>query len=71
MDRKTRELVGVYVGDRSSEGARGLWNSLPPVYPRVFGRKLPPETLDVNALSVIQIFGRPMKKLSQRNVIRQ
>ncbi len=32
MDKKTREIVGVYVGDRSEKGARGLWNSLPPVY---------------------------------------
>ena len=32
MDKKTREIVGVYVGDRSEQGARGLWNSLPPVY---------------------------------------
>ena len=31
-DRKTREIVGVYIGDRSEEGARGLWNSLPAVY---------------------------------------
>jgi insertion element IS1 protein InsB len=29
---KTREIVGVYVGDRSREGARQLWQSLPPVY---------------------------------------
>jgi len=32
MDKKTREIVGVYVGERSEKGARGLWNSLPPVY---------------------------------------
>ncbi len=32
MDRKTREIVGVFVGDRSKQGARGLWNSLPSVY---------------------------------------
>ena len=32
MNRKTREIVGVYVGDRSKQGARGLWNSLPSVY---------------------------------------
>lgn len=32
MDKKTREIVGVYVGARSEEGARGLWNSLPAVY---------------------------------------
>lgn len=28
----TREIVGVYIGDRSREGALGLWNSLPAVY---------------------------------------
>lgn len=32
MDKKTREIVGVYIGERSEKGARGLWNSLPPVY---------------------------------------
>jgi len=32
MDRKTREIVGVYVGDRSKQGAKGLWKSLPSVY---------------------------------------
>ncbi len=57
MDRKTREIVGVYVGDRSSKAALGLWKSLPLVYPRVFGGKLPPETLDASVLFVIQIFG--------------
>ncbi|NHC37964.1 IS1 family transposase [Scytonema millei] len=32
MDRNTREIVGVYVGDRSKQGAIGLWNSLPSLY---------------------------------------
>jgi IS1 family transposase len=32
LDVKTREIVAVYVGDRSREGARGLWQSLPAVY---------------------------------------
>ena len=32
IDQATRELVGVYVGDRSCKGAKGLWHSLPPVY---------------------------------------
>ena len=32
LDLDTREIVGVYVGNRSEEGARGLWNSLPSVY---------------------------------------
>ena len=32
IDRDTREIVGVHIGDRSEAGARALWNSLPPVY---------------------------------------
>ena len=32
MDRETREIIGVYIGERSAEGARQLWNPLPPVY---------------------------------------
>jgi len=28
----TKEIVGVYIGQRDKEGARGLWNSLPAVY---------------------------------------
>ena len=32
LDVKTREIVAVYVGDRSREGARGLWQSLTAVY---------------------------------------
>jgi IS1 family transposase len=32
LDAKTKEIVGVYIGDRSEQGARGLWNSLPAVY---------------------------------------
>ena len=32
MDRETREIIGVYIGARSQEGAKQLWNSLPPVY---------------------------------------
>jgi insertion element IS1 protein InsB len=31
MDRETREIIGVYIGDRSEEGAKQLGNSLPPV----------------------------------------
>jgi len=31
LDVITREIVGVYIGERS-ERATGLWNSLPPVY---------------------------------------
>ena len=32
MNREIREIIGVYIGKRSAEGARQLWNSLPPVY---------------------------------------
>ena len=32
LDVKTREIVGVYVSDRSRSGADGLWQSLPAVY---------------------------------------
>ena len=32
LDVDTRQIVGVHVGDRSEEGARQLWNSLPSVY---------------------------------------
>jgi IS1 family transposase len=29
---ETREIIGVYVGERSEQGAQQLWNSLPSVY---------------------------------------
>ena len=32
LDVKTREIIGVHIGDRSREGAKKLWQSLPPVY---------------------------------------
>jgi IS1 family transposase len=32
IEAGTREIVGVYIGERSEIGARGLWDSLPPVY---------------------------------------
>ena len=32
LDRETREVVGVHVGDRSAQGAQALWDSLPQVY---------------------------------------
>lgn len=32
LDRDSREIVGVYVGDRSRMGARKLWHSLAPIY---------------------------------------
>jgi IS1 family transposase/transposase-like protein len=31
-DRDTGEIVGVFIGSRDKEGAKGLWDSLPPVY---------------------------------------
>ena len=32
LDEATREIVGVYVGNRGEHGAHQLWNSLPSVY---------------------------------------
>ena len=32
LDVGTREIVGVHIGDRSEQGARKLWDSLPSVY---------------------------------------
>jgi IS1 family transposase/transposase-like protein len=32
IDRDTREIVGCYVGDRTSKSARRLWESLPGIY---------------------------------------
>lgn len=32
MDRRSRKIVGFYVGDRSAEGAQKLWDSLPQSY---------------------------------------
>jgi Transposase and inactivated derivatives, IS1 family len=32
LDQKTREIVGLYIGDRSKKSASKLWQSLPPVY---------------------------------------
>jgi insertion element IS1 protein InsB len=34
MDRLTREIVGVHVGDRSAASAQALWDSLPTIYQR-------------------------------------
>jgi len=50
MDRKTRDCR-VHVCDRSKQGARGLWNSLPSVY----------------LAFVIQISGQLMQVLSKKN----
>jgi predicted Zn finger-like uncharacterized protein len=32
LDQNTREIVGLYIGDRSKISASKLWQSLPPVY---------------------------------------
>ena len=32
IDRITREIIGFYIGDRSRNSARKLWNNLPGVY---------------------------------------
>jgi insertion element IS1 protein InsB len=32
LDVDTREIIGVHVGDRSEQGARQLWDSMPGVY---------------------------------------
>lgn len=32
IDRQTREIIGCFIGDRSRESAKKLWESLPPVY---------------------------------------
>jgi len=32
LDQNTREIVGLYIGDRSKKSASKLWQSLPPVY---------------------------------------
>ena len=32
LDQKTREIVGLYIGDRSKKSAEEIWQSLPPVY---------------------------------------
>jgi len=32
LDVRTREIVGVFIGDRSRASAKALWQSLPPVY---------------------------------------
>ena len=32
IDALTKEIVGVYISSRDEWGAKGLWNSLSPVY---------------------------------------
>jgi hypothetical protein len=55
LDVKTREFVGIYIGDRSRKSALKLWNSLPPVYPRVFGGSFP-RKLSVSMCYLLYVF---------------
>lgn len=32
LDRDTRKIVGLYIGDRTQKGAKGLWDSIPLEY---------------------------------------
>ena len=32
IDAKTCTVIGLYVGDRSRDSAKKLWNTLPPIY---------------------------------------
>ena len=32
IDRNSKKIVGVHIGSRDRKGAKGLWDSLPPVY---------------------------------------
>lgn len=32
LDIETKEIVGVHIGERSREGVKGLWQSLPALY---------------------------------------
>ena len=32
LDVEPREIIGVHIGDRSEQGAKKLWDSLPSVY---------------------------------------
>ena len=57
LDADTREIVGVYIGARDEAAERGVWHSIPPVYPRVYVRKLHTATLDANARSSTPTFG--------------
>jgi hypothetical protein len=57
IDVETREIVGVHVGDRSEEGARQLWNSLPSV-------------CIASVPLLIPISGMPMAVFFQKNGIK-
>ena len=69
IDADSREIVGVFVGDRSRQAAKRLWQSLPAVYPRVFGGRLPPETLDASALFATPISGKLISRYCPVNGI--
>ena len=71
MDASTREIVGCYIGDRSGKSAQALWDSLPAVYPRVFGGKLPHETLDASVQCVTRISGHLIQLFYLANDIGQ
>lgn len=32
IERDSKEIIGVYIGDRSQKGAKGLWDSIPKNY---------------------------------------
>ncbi len=32
IDKKTRQIVGCFIGDRTRKSARQLWESLPEIY---------------------------------------
>ena len=34
IDRKTRDIIGVHIGDRSAKSAAALWQSIPDIYCR-------------------------------------
>ena len=62
LDANTREIVGEDIGERSRASAKKLWQSLPPIYPRVFGGKLHTATLDASEQRVKPTFGRRMSR---------
>ena len=57
IDRNTREIIGVHIGDRSREGAQALWDSIPNFYRQ-------------NAQPAIPTFGRRIRVFFQKTVIR-
>jgi len=66
MDRQTREVVGLYIGNRSRESATKLWRSLPPVC-----FDFPSATLRAarSSAQAAQVSGKPIHLSFQRNVI--